>query len=233
MRMRDHWNGCGLLLHELCHLIHQQVLGLGNSFIQRLYERNLKSGKYERVLRRDWAGKDVDWDTAYCTVDHKEFFAELSVAFWSMGYRNLDTADPTNMEECCPPITCSTVLERFRTKSCERDNDEIEKDQKKVTIAAGTFYAVVAELRFRKSELTICNKFYPFTRGQFRHYDPDLFAEFERLWKAIEAWEDPQNAKKCFGCWISIPWIRNSNNDYNAILETFENSTVVSDTVDL
>ena len=28
-RMRLHWNGCGLLLHELCHLIHQLALVQG------------------------------------------------------------------------------------------------------------------------------------------------------------------------------------------------------------
>ncbi|MGK3748906.1 MAG: hypothetical protein ACI8RD_001198 [Bacillariaceae sp.] len=57
--MRLHWNGSGLLIHELCHLIHQCCLedGLENKKVEALYERANVSGKYEKVLRRDWAGK--------------------------------------------------------------------------------------------------------------------------------------------------------------------------------
>ena len=53
IRNRDHWNGCGLLLHEFCHLIHQLVLpdGLNNEKIKTMYEIAMKSGKYEEVLR--------------------------------------------------------------------------------------------------------------------------------------------------------------------------------------
>lgn len=94
--MRLHWNGSGLLIHELCHLIHQCCLedGLDNKIVEALYERATLSGKYETVLRRDWAGRTkyinddtgkkiieepADVDLHYAMVDKKEFFAEMSV----------------------------------------------------------------------------------------------------------------------------------------------------------
>ena len=61
-RMRLHWNGCGLLLHEICHLIHQFCLGLDSPQVQNLYEQARTSGLYENVLRRDWAGCTEDSD---------------------------------------------------------------------------------------------------------------------------------------------------------------------------
>jgi hypothetical protein len=60
--MRLHWNGCGLLLHELCHLIHQFCLGLDDQRVQRLYEQAEKSKIYDQTLRRDWAGMKEDYD---------------------------------------------------------------------------------------------------------------------------------------------------------------------------
>jgi hypothetical protein len=52
-RNRLYWNGCGLILHELCHLIHQLVLpdGLHNHQIKNSYECAMRTGKYEEVLR--------------------------------------------------------------------------------------------------------------------------------------------------------------------------------------
>lgn len=112
-RMRQHWNGCGLLLHELCHIVHQVVLGLQNRRVIDLYKDAQRGGRYEKALRRDWAGKEVDHDMHYCMVDHKEFFAEMSVTFWSTGYRDLDQADTSQMEACCPPIMEPSVRKRF------------------------------------------------------------------------------------------------------------------------
>ena len=70
-RMRLHWNGCGLILHELCHLIHQVVLpdGLDNAKVQALFEQARASGLYNRTLRRDWAGMPVCHDMAYAVSD--------------------------------------------------------------------------------------------------------------------------------------------------------------------
>lgn len=61
-RMRLHWNGCGLLLHEFCHLIHQLCLDLDNEKVKQLYEDARDSGRYDQTLRRDWAGLDEDFD---------------------------------------------------------------------------------------------------------------------------------------------------------------------------
>lgn len=71
-RMRLHWNGCGLILHEICHLIHQFTLpgGLNNDTIRVAFAYAQQSGLYDNVLRRDWAGKDVDCDMAYCMVSN-------------------------------------------------------------------------------------------------------------------------------------------------------------------
>jgi hypothetical protein len=68
-RMRLHWNGCGLIMHELCHLIHQQVLpgGLENADVVDAYTSARNLGIYDTVLRRDWAGKDLDCDLAYAS----------------------------------------------------------------------------------------------------------------------------------------------------------------------
>ena len=61
-RMRLHWNGCGLLLHEFCHLVHQSVLDLDNETVKDLYETARYSERYDKTLRRDWAGLDEDYD---------------------------------------------------------------------------------------------------------------------------------------------------------------------------
>lgn len=113
-RMRLHWNGSGLLLHEYCHLIHQFCVedGLDNDQVSALYRQAQASGRYERVLRRDWAGMDVDHDMAYAMVDRKEFFAEMSVTFLSNGYHTLDKADWNNMGSCTPPLLHPTVTDR-------------------------------------------------------------------------------------------------------------------------
>jgi len=73
--MRRHWNGCGLILHELCHLLHQLVLrnGLDNGPVKEVYDLAIHSRKYEQVSRRDWANLPCDTDQAYATINHKEF----------------------------------------------------------------------------------------------------------------------------------------------------------------
>ena len=50
---RRYWNGCGLILHEFCHLIHQVVLvdGLDNPKVKEAFSCAIHSGRYENVLR--------------------------------------------------------------------------------------------------------------------------------------------------------------------------------------
>eukprot|EP00566_Odontella_aurita_P009157 CAMPEP_0113582520 /NCGR_PEP_ID=MMETSP0015_2-20120614/31965_1 /TAXON_ID=2838 /ORGANISM="Odontella" /LENGTH=511 /DNA_ID=CAMNT_0000487211 /DNA_START=30 /DNA_END=1562 /DNA_ORIENTATION=- /assembly_acc=CAM_ASM_000160 len=118
-RMRLHWNGAGLILHELCHLIHQQVLpgGLENECVKDCYRMAKKSGRYDEVPRRDWAGRDCDTDMAYCMVNHKEFFAEMSVTYFADGYTVLDRATPASIEPCYPPLMSPAVIERMKKKA--------------------------------------------------------------------------------------------------------------------
>jgi len=51
--IRRQWNGCGLILHELCHLIHQLVLtdGLDNEPVKDAYDVAIRSRRYDTVLR--------------------------------------------------------------------------------------------------------------------------------------------------------------------------------------
>lgn len=83
--MRLHWNGAGLLLHEYCHLIHQRVFGLDDPLIYETFTTAKASKKYDNVPRRDWLVSRRDcYDLAYCMIDVKEFFAEMSVTFLSV-----------------------------------------------------------------------------------------------------------------------------------------------------
>jgi hypothetical protein len=226
--MRNHWNGCGLILHELCHLIHQQVLGLECAAVKAAFERAKSSGNYEHVLRRDWAGKADDADMAYAMLDHKEFFAEMSVTYWSNGYRELDTAANNNMSECSPPITEPTVLARLGVD--ENTSDDTKKDAESAGIFQ-PFRTIALKFRRRKRELPHCNKFYPFTRGQLQHYDPVCFTDIERLWQAISLWEDPSSSCACFSGCCNPPW-KTEKTKFTDAFESCDTATV-SDIVDL
>ena len=115
-RMRLHYNGSGLILHEMCHIIHQKVLpgGLSNAMVIEIYQIAKTSGKYSKVLRRDWALKEVDTDQAYCTINHKEFFAEMSVAYLAYSYQHVDGVGSTDMAKCSPPFISPEVIWRIQ-----------------------------------------------------------------------------------------------------------------------
>jgi hypothetical protein len=219
--MRLHWNGSGLLLHELCHLIHQYCCpdGLDNASVQELYQTAKSSGRYENVLRRDWAGMEEDYDLAYAMVDKKEFFAEMSVAFLCHGYTHLNKKDCNVMDECCPPLLHPVVTERVLKLRGIQDNpfehDYSENNDMtscwlswlrgtrrpipKVRMADPIF----AEAAISRCCVNVdhCNKFYPFTRGQLQYYDPELFRGICNVWREISMWEDPQcrRIRTCFG----------------------------------
>jgi len=270
--MRLHWNGSGLLLHEYCHLIHQCCLddGLENKIVESLYERADTSGKYEKVLRRDWAGKIkandtqqqqqqqqqqqtlevADSDLAYAMVDAKEFFAELSVAFFCTKYRSLDKADPNTMEACSPPLLHPDATKRIENLVLERERalgNNLTDPQNYYRFLGGSEYRSMGNNNSKKDSFdcwapfpplerfvrnlqrqlksmddsreedvqlaqwkrlidpffqeraasrncaTIghCNKFYPFTRGQLKRHDQELFEELRNVWREISMWEDP------------------------------------------
>jgi len=222
-RMRLHYNGAGLMCHELCHLIHQFALqdGLRNTQIIRAYLNAKSSGLYDKTVRRDWAGQDCDTDIAYAMVDHKEFFAELSSTFLCDTYKHLEFADSTNMISCSPPLMEPTVIERVRqrpqkltlpqAKGSVRGIPQRQITRQSFTVEEGKqhpmlqFYQLL--LRFCKPQIDLsttissnrktpgqpCNKFYPFTRRQFRQHDSATYEVIKSLWKEIELWEDPDD----------------------------------------
>lgn len=66
-----------VILHELAHAYHDQVLGFEEPRIQKAWARFKESGKYEKV--RHIAGGQ---HRHYALTDHKEFFAEMTEAFF-------------------------------------------------------------------------------------------------------------------------------------------------------
>eukprot|EP00934_Nitzschia_sp_Nitz4_P001562 Nitzschia sp. Nitz4//scaffold341_size29662//7475//8725//NITZ4_008037-RA/size29662-processed-gene-0.26-mRNA-1//-1//CDS//3329548543//1562//frame0 len=220
-RMRLHWNGCGLILHEFCHLIHQTCLGLDSPQVERLYREALRSGKYDRTLRRDWAGKEEDSDMAYALLDVKEFFAEMSVTYWSCGYNDLDTADNSSLESCSPPllepISMGRVLAKYGIQTepyLMGDSDQSKPSMWNSLLAKhrSLLSAPTPKLRMVNPnwqeaavgrgcrDVPHCNKFYPFTRGQLHHHDPDLLLALHTLWNEISMFDDPLQDPTF--CWV-------------------------------
>lgn len=166
---------------------------------------------------------------AYCMVNHKEFFSEISVTFLADAYHELDQGDKTQMEACSPPLMAPTVVERVRSKGytviCVEE-DSVRSDvsmtpligskqppDKVATKVRWPIHSIrgVWELLSRRdsdvvqSRVSHCNKFYPFTKGQFEKHDPDLFAVYKDLWTQIAAWRDEAKEKPCLrlmrSCW--------------------------------
>ena len=156
-------------------------------------------------MRRDWAGFQTDRDIAYAMVDHKEFFAEISVTYWSRNnYSELSEIaldrEALTMEQCSPPILEPNVLARLsssldcRTKyqaltqriSVRRSREFLEDAFGPLMRFLKSFHAI-----FHEDKLPHCNKFYPFTCGQLRNHDPTVYAVVDSLWEEIAKWEDP------------------------------------------
>jgi len=68
-----------VILHELAHAYHDQVLGFDEPRIQEAYEKYKKSGHGEKTLL--YNGKRV---RHYALTDHKEFFAEMTEAYFGV-----------------------------------------------------------------------------------------------------------------------------------------------------
>ena len=205
-----HWNGCGLILHELCHLIHNVVLpnGLDNVLVEEVYKQALDSGKYKKIIRRDWAGRDIDYDKAYALVNRMELFAEISVAYLSRNYSELDEKR-MEMKECSPPLCSPHVVETVQRKLM-RDpfmrREELQRlcgDSLKASKSRGmplkildTFAEIIMKLfcvllpEKKEKRMPHCNKFYPFTRGQLKVHDPWLYSSFTEIWNIVTDWRD-------------------------------------------
>lgn len=65
-----------VILHELAHAYHDQVLGFDEPSIIKAYDDAMKKGIYEHSLL--YTGKTVKH---YATTDHKEYFAESTEAY--------------------------------------------------------------------------------------------------------------------------------------------------------
>ena len=182
-RMRAHYNGSGLLLHELAHIVHQKVLpgGLANSEVFEIWKIAQEGGKYNKVLRRDWAGRTVDTDMAYALINHKEFFADMSVSYLANCYWEFDGKGSTLMAKCSPPFLSQDVLQR------------VQEETKSYECCLCQALARTAKLDPNLTILPFCAKFFPFTKGQFRLYDPKVFKVFVKLWAYIEDWVDPES----------------------------------------
>jgi hypothetical protein len=66
-----------LLMHELAHVYHHRVLSYDDQTIIAAYERAKASGKYNSVRRNSG-----EIGPAYAMNNHKEFFSELTEAFF-------------------------------------------------------------------------------------------------------------------------------------------------------
>lgn len=65
-----------LVLHELSHAYHDLVLGFDNSIVKWAFDLAVSGHRYESVRRNGRL------ERAYALNDHKEYFAEISSAYW-------------------------------------------------------------------------------------------------------------------------------------------------------
>src|SRR5262249_36527114 len=68
-----------VILHELAHAYHDQVLGFDEPRVKEAYEKYKKSGRGEKALL--YEGRRV---RHYALTDHKEFFAEMTEAYFGV-----------------------------------------------------------------------------------------------------------------------------------------------------
>ena len=165
--------------------------------------------------------------SAYAMVDQKEFFAEMSVTFLSNGYRKLDKADMT-MESCSPPLLQPSVSDRVLKRHGIFDDpyESSEKESMTCSFLALSSSLLSTNKKHPRPKLRIvdphfqataisrscldvvhCNKFYPFTRGQLKHHDPDLFSAMQGIWRTIATWDDPEEDTKPLCNLNSLLWL--------------------------
>jgi dipeptidyl-peptidase-4 len=66
-----------VILHELAHAYHDQILGFDQPEIIKIYDDAMKNGIYQKSLLH--TGKTVKH---YATTNHKEYFAEATEAYF-------------------------------------------------------------------------------------------------------------------------------------------------------
>ena len=78
-----------MVLHELSHAWHHQYLGFGHTGIRTAFEDAMAAGLYDSVPYATGGSYE-----AYATTDHKEYFAELTEAwFWENDYYPFNRAE--------------------------------------------------------------------------------------------------------------------------------------------
>ncbi|MFM7323011.1 MAG: hypothetical protein ACKO5K_16045 [Armatimonadota bacterium] len=101
-----------LLLHELAHAFHHQVLGFDRPDIVAAWERAMAAGTYDRVERRFSRGRPPAYDRHYALATPQEFFAEMSEAWFGQNdYFPYDRAALVALD----PETASLVERLWRT----------------------------------------------------------------------------------------------------------------------
>lgn len=81
----NNWSGSNqpmIVLHELSHYYHYHELGWNNNTITSAYENAKGKGLYINVEYINPDGSVVTRGTAYALENEKEYFAELSEAYW-------------------------------------------------------------------------------------------------------------------------------------------------------
>jgi len=73
-----------LLLHELAHAWHDQVLGFDHPEVRAAWEGAKSSGRLERVERRLFGRDDRPVERHYGLTNPQEFFAEMSEAWFDV-----------------------------------------------------------------------------------------------------------------------------------------------------
>jgi hypothetical protein len=73
----DHMRQPWAILHELAHAYHDQHLGFDNAEIRQAWQTFVASGRYQSVLQID--GR---MEKHYALTDQKEFFAEMTEAYF-------------------------------------------------------------------------------------------------------------------------------------------------------
>ena len=71
-----------VILHELSHAFHDQVLGFDNKDVIALYKKAKADGKYERVERFSGPGRPLTIERAYGMTTPMEYFAEGTEAYF-------------------------------------------------------------------------------------------------------------------------------------------------------
>jgi hypothetical protein len=96
-----------IVLHELSHAWHHQVVGYDDSTVLEAYNAAMSSGLYDAVEYADGTIQE-----AYATTNVQEYFAELSEAwFWSNDFQPFDHAELLSFD----PAGASAVEQAWAT----------------------------------------------------------------------------------------------------------------------